>query len=190
MKKIILSVFLIISGSIWSLAEHKTNINLSAGQSSFIILNASRDKWSDNRLKLGIEGNYIYRNIVTIPQNVLDLKVYTGWKLVKKEEISLDLRIGYGVTGAYYPSNNRTDFGYAPLIGANLKYSLSPAWLLNAKMMCSLFSDGIGAPYQIGVNHKMWNRYFFLGLQGIYGLNIGNAITSNIETGICVGIEL
>ena len=187
--KIFLPLFFLLLTSI-AFAENKTNVKVSLGQSSFFILNVSRENWNDSRLKIGYEGNYIYRNIVTIPQNVLDLKVYTGWKVVNKEEINLDIRIGYSVQGTYYPSNGNTDFGYAPVIGANLKYSLSPEWLLNARIMCSVFNDGIGAPYQIGVNHRFWGRDMFLGLQGICGVSIGNKITANIEYGLCAGIEL
>jgi hypothetical protein len=119
-KKIeIVCIFMIWLSSICFSDEVRTykNINLSYGDSSFVILNVSRDKWINNRLKMGLETNIITRKIVSIEQDVVDTKIYTGWLIINEDDISIDLRIGYGVSITYYPSVaiNTTDIGYAPV---------------------------------------------------------------------------
>lgn len=186
MKKCILMI-LLFSGN--ALAGNRLSVNISLGQPVFDIVNISHEKWSAKRLKIGLEGNYIYREIFTLPQDILDLKAYTGWLLVSNQDLTLDLRIGYSAQYAYYPLNSRSDYGYAPVIGTNIDLVLAPKWILQCGLMGSLFSDSIGIPYRIGVRHPVANKDAFVGLQGIFTLNYSNSFTTYLETGICAGIS-
>jgi hypothetical protein len=56
--------------------------------------------------------------------------------------------------------------------------------------MASVFQDGLAIPYLIGVNKSISNnKDLFIGLQGMYTLNLTNKITANTEYGLCLGIN-
>jgi hypothetical protein len=180
-KKLLLTLFLTLNLSVVIFAsENKStyDLNLSVGDAFFVMLNISRDRWEEKRLKFGWETNVVNRGTGATSQNVLDFKVYTGGCILKEKDLDVDLRIGYGVSGAYYASNKTAKLSYAPAVGVSLKYGA-----VRFKMMLSLYQNGISIPCLVGINTKK----FFIGIQGIFALNISNNISSSFEQGVCLG---